>query len=154
MRAASERFDAVIVDFPDPDTDDLAKLYSLELFEHASGAGRLAPGGRIVVQAGSPYFAPDAFWCIERTRAGGRLRDAAVPRGRAVVRRLGLRAGRRRRNGRALHARAPRPLRFLDGATLRAASVFPRRSGQARARVSTLDRPAIVTYGRRGWRDE
>ena len=32
----------------------------------------LSPGGRLVVQGGSPYFAADAFWAIDATlRATG-----------------------------------------------------------------------------------
>jgi spermidine synthase len=67
LRTADEVFDAVVVDLPDPDAPATAKLYSQEFYGLAAQA--LAPGGRMVVQSGSPYFAPEAFWCIEATVA-------------------------------------------------------------------------------------
>ena len=69
-----ERFDAVVVDMPDPDAPATAKLYSQEFYGLAARV--LAPGGRLVVQAGSPYFAPEAFWCIDETVAATGLRTA------------------------------------------------------------------------------
>src|SRR5262245_33036948 len=67
LRSASDRFDAVIVDMPDPDETATAKLYSVEFYSLLAPA--LAPGGRVVVQAGSPYFAPRSYWCIEASIA-------------------------------------------------------------------------------------
>ncbi|MBA2794652.1 MAG: polyamine aminopropyltransferase, partial [Thermoleophilaceae bacterium] len=66
LRRTRERFDAVIVDFPDPDDAGTAKLYSVELYALLQ-ARALAPGGRVAVQGGSPYFAPDAFWSVNRS---------------------------------------------------------------------------------------
>jgi spermidine synthase len=54
------RFDAVIVDLPDPDTPVLGRLYSTEFYALAAQA--LAPGGLMAVQAGSPFSTPTAFW--------------------------------------------------------------------------------------------
>src|ERR1700722_5562980 len=56
-------FDAIIVDRPDPDPPVLGRLYSTEFYALVSRA--LAPGGLMVVQAGSPYSTLIAFW---RTR--------------------------------------------------------------------------------------
>ena len=66
-----ERFDVVIADFPDPDDAATAKLYSQEFYDGLRRRA-LAPGGRLVVQSGSPYFARESFWGIEATlRAAG-----------------------------------------------------------------------------------
>src|SRR3712207_9167340 len=63
LRGRSETFDVVVVDMPDPDSTATAKLYSVEFY---GLVGRvLAPGGRVVVQSGSPYFAQRAYWCVE-----------------------------------------------------------------------------------------
>ncbi len=63
-------WDVIIVDFPDPNTYALAKLYT-KLFYSMVNA-RLAPGGAIGLQATSPLFARRAYWCIiETMRAGG-----------------------------------------------------------------------------------
>ena len=54
------RFDAIIVDLPDPNTPVLGRLYSTEFYALAGHA--LAPGGLMVVQAGSPFSTAAAFW--------------------------------------------------------------------------------------------
>jgi len=62
---SSDRFDAAIVDFPDPSTYSLGKLYTRDFYrlirEH------LSPGGTLAVQSTSPFQARQSFWCIERT---------------------------------------------------------------------------------------
>ena len=63
-------WDVVIIDFPDPNTFALGKLYTTRLYKLVRG--RLAPGGAVTVQATSPMFARRSFWCIVETlRAAG-----------------------------------------------------------------------------------
>ena len=153
LRTATERFDAVVVDLPDPDSPATAKLYSQEFYGLTARA--LAPGGRLVVQAGSPYFAPEAFWCIDATVAATGLSTTAY---HVDVPSFGD-------WGFVLAARGAAPvpsvdpavadrLRFLDGDVLAAATVFPRDRGRDRypVEVSTLDRPRILQYEARGWK--
>ena len=152
LRTAREQFDAVVVDMPDPDAPPTARLYSQEFYGLASRV--VAPGGRLVVQAGSPWFAPEAFWCIAATVEAAGLRTTPyhvdVPsfgdwgfvlaaRGAAPVPSLDP-------------AVAPQ-LRFLDGDVLAAATVFGRDRSAERhpVEVSTLDRPRILEYEARGW---
>ena len=59
------RYDAVIVDFPDPTDFSLGKLYSTSFYR--SLLPRVAPGGIVSIQSGSPYVAPRAFWTISAT---------------------------------------------------------------------------------------
>lgn len=60
-------YDVVIVDLPDPNSVELAKLYSLEFYQKVRHV--TAPDGIVVVQATSPYHAKEAFLCIMRTMA-------------------------------------------------------------------------------------
>jgi len=60
-----EKFDIIIADFPDPRTVDLGRLYSLEFYWLCYDA--LAENGYFVTQAGSPYYAEQAFDCIGKT---------------------------------------------------------------------------------------
>jgi spermidine synthase len=65
-----DSFDVAFVDFPDPSTFALGKLYSVPFY--ALLKKRMAAHGIVVVQATSPYFAPHAYWSIEATlRAAG-----------------------------------------------------------------------------------
>lgn len=58
-------FDLVIVDFPDPATFSVGKLYTTRFYELLSAV--LAPDGVMAVQATSPLHARRSFWCIVRT---------------------------------------------------------------------------------------
>jgi spermidine synthase len=58
-------WDVIIVDFPDPDSIELAKLYSKEFYMKVKRV--LRPGGMIVVQSTSPYHAKESYLCIGRT---------------------------------------------------------------------------------------
>ena len=65
MEQNSDQWSVIIMDFPDPHAEALAKLYSEYFYTMVSK--RLAPGGRAVTQSTSPYFARDAFWCVVET---------------------------------------------------------------------------------------
>jgi spermidine synthase len=63
LRTAAERFDVVVADLPDPDETATAKLYTVEFYALIRSV--LAEQGRLVVQSGSPYFAPRSYWSID-----------------------------------------------------------------------------------------
>ncbi len=58
-------FELVIVDLPDPESEDIAKLYSVAFYERL--ARRLSVGGVMITQATSPWFSRRAFWSIGET---------------------------------------------------------------------------------------
>ncbi|WP_112134413.1 polyamine aminopropyltransferase [Glycomyces dulcitolivorans] len=65
LRQQTGQWDAIIVDMPDPDATETAKLYSTEFYGLAGD--HLSEHGRMVVQGGSPYFAPKTYWTISAT---------------------------------------------------------------------------------------
>ncbi len=65
MSRTQSFFDVMVVDFPDPRTIEIGRLYSVEFFLMCYR--HLRPGGTIIVQSGSPYFAPEAFLCVKKT---------------------------------------------------------------------------------------
>jgi spermidine synthase len=65
VERASDYYDVVIIDLPDPHDTSLGKLYAAEFYELV--AKRLAVGGVVITQSTSPYFAREAFWCIHHT---------------------------------------------------------------------------------------
>ncbi len=155
LREVPRRFDAVVVDMPDADDVATAKLYSVEFY--ALVANALAPEGQVVVQGGSPFFAPEAFWCIEASmREAGLLTvpfHVDVPSFGDWGFVAGAADGAPRID--VDPAMAPR-LQFLDRAVLSAATVFPAdRQGSAFAVApSTLVEPRILDYAYRGWQGE
>jgi spermidine synthase len=60
-----DMFDAVIIDFPDPSSFALGKLYSVPFYGMVKK--HLAVNGLVVVQSTSPFFAPHAYWTIAAT---------------------------------------------------------------------------------------
>jgi spermidine synthase len=62
---SSERFDVVVLDFPDPSNYSVGKLYSTTLYTKVRRL--LAPGGKLVVQSTSPLLARRSFWCVVST---------------------------------------------------------------------------------------
>ena len=63
----NEYYDVIIVDLPDPRTVELGRLYSYEFYKLCYM--HLRPNGMIITQAGSPYFATQAYNCIDYTMA-------------------------------------------------------------------------------------
>ena len=53
------------IDFPDPSSFALGKLYSVPFYGMVKK--HLAANGLVVVQSTSPFFAPHAFWTIDAT---------------------------------------------------------------------------------------
>lgn len=65
MQEIDDYFDVIIIDLPDPRSVEMGRLYSYEFYKQCYR--HLRPGGVIVTQAGSPYFATRAFTCIVET---------------------------------------------------------------------------------------
>lgn len=67
VRNSKEKYDVIVVDFPDPSNYSLGKLYSLQFYRLLQKI--TTPETQIVVQTTSPYFAPKSFWSIKKTIA-------------------------------------------------------------------------------------
>ena len=61
----TELFDVIIIDFPDPNNTTLNKLYTNVFYNYVKNI--LTPGGVMVCQSTSPYYAPKSYWCINKT---------------------------------------------------------------------------------------
>lgn len=75
VEQASGTFDVIIVDFPDPSSPDLAKLYSKLFYTHLRG--KLNADGIFAIQSTSPIHAKETFLCIGRTLHAAGL--SAIP---------------------------------------------------------------------------
>lgn len=65
LQENKELFDLILVDLPDPNDENLNKLYT-NIFYRLCG-NSLKDSGLIAVQSTSPYYAKEAFWCINKT---------------------------------------------------------------------------------------
>ncbi|MGW0579576.1 polyamine aminopropyltransferase, partial [Streptomyces sp. NPDC002920] len=151
LRDARQRYDAVVVDFPDPDTAALAKLYSVEFYSLLGQV--LTPQSRVMVQSGSPFFAPKTFWSIAATieEAGFATTEFQVDVPSFGNWGFVLAApGTDTPPALRLASDAPR-LRYLDDSVLKAATVFPVDRRREDVRPSTLMDPAVLEYVLNEW---
>lgn len=114
-------------------------------------ANVLASGARLVVQSGSPFFAPRSFWTIDATLRSAGLHTTPF---HVDVPSFGdwgfVLAAMNEPPTPTL--RSPTPLRSLDETTLTAATVFPPDRRPKDPQVSTLMHPVILDLQRQEWR--
>ncbi|MEQ1510822.1 MAG: polyamine aminopropyltransferase [Sphingopyxis sp.] len=153
IRGVRDRYDVVIVDFPDPVDFAVGKLYTDSFYRELARA--LRPGGVVAVQSTSPLVAPRAFWTVATTmEAAGfttRAYHAYVPSfgewGFTLASLDGL--------GEGLQA-SPRILpnnRFLDAATERRLFDFPPDMARRPVQVNRLDNQSLVRTFAAEWAD-
>ncbi|MGH9823327.1 MAG: polyamine aminopropyltransferase, partial [Blastocatellia bacterium] len=65
LEQPSDPFDVAIVDFPDPNTFSLGKLYTTRFYRLLRQ--HLTPRSALSVQCTSPLFARTSYWCIVKT---------------------------------------------------------------------------------------
>ena len=141
-------FDFVVVDFPDPSNFAIGKLYSASFYrlldKHLNG------GALAVIQATSPLYARQSFWCVVTTIDSTGLQ--ATPY-HALVPSFGewgfVLAGRQ-------HYRPPTgypvATRFLTAETTPALFMFPADMARVDAEVNRLNNQVLVRYFEHEWR--
>jgi len=141
-------YDAAILDFPDPNTFALGKLYTTRFYRMLKA--RLTPEAAVAVQCTSPLFARASYWCIVRTMeaAGFAVRpyQTAVPSfgvwGFALAHVTPFDPP----------ARAPSGLRFLDDQSMAGLFVLPADLAPVAVEINRLDNQALVRYYESEWK--
>ena len=141
-------YDAAIVDFPDPNTFALGKLYTTRFYRLLKAS--LTPDAAVSVQCTSPLFARSSYWCILKTieAAGFAVRpyQTAVPSfgvwGFALARLAPFDPP----------SKAPSGLRFLDDQAMSALFVLPVDLNPVPVEVNRLDNQALVRYYESEWK--
>jgi spermidine synthase len=142
-------WDAIIVDFPDPNTFALGKLFTRLFYRRL--LARLAPGGAVSVQATSPLFARRSYWCIiETMRAAG----FAVAPYQVTVPSFGVWGyGLGKRQPFTPPTHTPRvPLRYLNDQAMVAMFDMPADMTAVPVEINQLDNQALVRYYEKEWR--
>ncbi|MBT4153300.1 MAG: polyamine aminopropyltransferase [Candidatus Magasanikbacteria bacterium] len=65
VQEATSQYDVVIIDLPDPSDFSVGKLYAKEFYQSVERI--IAPGGVLVTQASSPFFARRPYWMVHHT---------------------------------------------------------------------------------------
>ena len=148
IESDTSRYDFIVVDFPDPRTYSLGKLYTTTFYRRLRE--RLGPGGVAALQSTSPLVSRLAFWCIVETIRASGLR--ATPY-HAPVPTFGewgfvLASGAPLRAPEAF----PPGLRFLTPAIAPALFEFPADMDAVPVEVNHLNNQILVRYHAAGWR--
>jgi spermidine synthase len=145
----AEQFDAAIVDFPDPNTYALGKLYTTRFYRLLKS--RLTPDAAIAVQCTSPLFARQSYWCIVKTieAAGFSVKpyQTTVPSfvgvwGFALARVTPFETP----------GISPPGLRYLDDKTMATIFVLPADLQPVPVEINRLDNQALVRYYEAEWK--
>lgn len=147
-RTTDEPYDAAIVDFPDPNTFSLGKLYTTRFYRLLRN--RVTPTAGVSVQSTSPMFARNSYWCIVRTleAAGFVVKPyyTAVPSfglwGFALARATPF----------EIPVKPPDGLRFLDEQTLAAMFRLSKDIEPVPVEINRLDNQALVRYYEGEWK--
>jgi spermidine synthase len=150
LEAAPSGYDAAIVDFPDPNSFALGKLYTRRFFQLL--ARHLSPDAAVAVQATSPLFARKSYWCIVETmKSAGfftRPYHVAVPSfgewGFVLAKLTTFEAPSAPPSG--------VPLRFLNTAALASMFEFSADMGPLEVEINRLDNQRLVHYYEDEWR--
>lgn len=145
------RFDAAIVDFPDPSNFSLGKLFTTTFYHRLKNV--LEPDAIVSIQCTSPLAARQSFWCINETlRASG---FATAPY-HIYVPSFGewgfilASPGSGTLAANAPHT-LPEGLRFLTPEGLAQAFVFPPDMAAVPADINRLNNQALVRYYEKEW---
>ena len=141
-------FDLALVDFPDPNTYALGKLYTARFYRLLQR--RLTADAVISVQSTSPLMARESFWCITATMesAGLKVRPyhLAVPSfgvwGFALASKRDF----------AVPTRVLPGLRHLSDEATAAMFAFPKDMDRVPVEVNRLDNQVLVHLYAREWR--
>lgn len=148
LEEASEHWDFVVADFPDPSNYSLGKLYTTAFYRLLER--RLTARGLAVIQATSPLYARKSFWCVVATIESVGLvatpYHAHVPSfgewGYVIVTRDGYRAP----------DRFDPSLKFVSADMLPAMFHFPRDMARVPAEVNRLTNQILVQYFDAEWK--
>lgn len=148
LAEGDQRYDVVIVDFPDPNNFTLGKLYTTRFYRLLTE--RVAMDGAIVVQATSPLIARQSYWCVVRTLEASGLRTlpyhAFVPSfgewGYVIGSRAGVEVPQRVLPG----------LRYLDDSNVGALFRFAPDMARIETEVNRLNNQVLVRYYDEEWR--
>jgi spermidine synthase len=141
-------YDAAIVDFPDPNTFALGKLYTTRFYRLLKS--RLTESAGVSVQSTSPMFARNSYWCIIRTleAAGFFVRPyyTAVPS-------FGLWGYALASSSAFDVPRNPPPgLKFLDEQTLASMFTLSKDIEAVPVEINRLDNQVLVRYYEGEWK--
>ncbi|MEJ5920444.1 polyamine aminopropyltransferase [Corynebacterium sp. H78] len=143
-------FDAIYADLPDPDTAVLGRLYSEEFYGLIRRVA--APEARLVVQSGSPFSTPDAYWRTINTMESAGWQTTPYHVHVPTFGDWGFGVGAVEKQPTVELFEGAPELKYFNAETAEAATAFGGDVARREMEPSTLEHPVIVDDIRRGWR--
>lgn len=146
------KFDLVLIDFPDPNSFSVGKLYTSRFYKLLRG--HVADDAIVSIQCTSPLIAPQSYWCILRTMetAGFHVRpyQATVPS--FGVWGFALASPGEVSLPKQLAPAVAGRIRFLNDEALRSLFELPADLQPRDVEINRLDSQALVRYYEAEWR--
>ena len=145
-----EQFDAVVIDFPDPGSFSIGKLYTTRFFRMLSD--RMTDDAVLSIQCTSPLVAPNSYWCILQTMesVGFTVLPYHVSVPTFGVWGFGLARARSQPLDRPVLA-AIADLRFLNPAAMSDLFNLPADIRRVETDINQLNNQSLVRYYEREW---
>ncbi len=144
----SEKFDFIVLDFPDPANYSIGKLYTITFFKLLLQA--LQKDGRVVIQSTSPLAARKSYWCVAHTLTAAGFKNitpyhAYVPSfgewGFVMGSQTPFRSPEQYLDG----------LKFIEPKTFSAMLYFPSDMSDVPTEINRLNNQALVRYYEAEW---
>ncbi|MEE2904140.1 MAG: polyamine aminopropyltransferase [Myxococcota bacterium] len=144
---SSRRFDVIVIDFPDPNSFSLGKLYTTRFYRLVKRV--LAEHGALTIQSTSPLLARRSFWCVDETvsSTGFKTRafHATVPSfgawGYVLASPLPF----------DVPTQLPPNLKYLTPEVMKSMFVFPKDMDKVPTEVNRLNNQVLVQYYDSEW---
>lgn len=151
VQLVPEKYDVIIMDFPDPHHVELAKLYSVEFYQLLRD--RLLPGGLMIQQSSSPSFAQKAFLSIGESMRQAGLQATPIqhqvptfgPWGWWIAQEISSQDIQERQ------LNLPSGLKYLHPKLWQSLFIFGQGQLDIPVESSSLSSPRIVNYYLEGW---
>ena len=152
LDSVDQKFDTVIIDFPDPNSFSLGKLYTSRFYKLLKD--RMTDTATIGIQCTSPLIARKSYWCILSTmeKAGFVVRPYHVAVPSFGVWGFALAHQSPDANKPHLPDSLSSKLKFLDNQTMSNMFQMPRDLERVEVSINRLDNQVLVRYYENEWK--
>jgi spermidine synthase len=144
---AEQRFDAIIIDLPDPSNYSIGKLYSLQFFRLLHSV--MTDNSIAVVQSTSPLVARQSFWCVNNTLGAAGFQTAPYHAYVPSFGEWGYVIAAQKHYTAPTHY--PDGLKYVSRDTAREMFHFPADMAKVETKIQRLDDQALVRYFDKEW---
>jgi spermidine synthase len=147
LKENNRTFDFIVVDFPDPSSFSLGKLYTNTFYRFLDKA--LNEDGVIAIQSTSPFVARKSFWCVVNTLRSVGFETTPYHVYLPSFGEWGYVIASKRAF--VMPERFVPGLRFITPETAKAVTGFPPDMGQVDTEVNRLNNQVLVRYFEEEW---